>query len=194
MTTHSPRRSLTERLARDVDAAFPALVERHIDGIYSGVRGMTPSHADAEDLTQETFLRAYRALTGYDADRIRQLRVRPWRWTIAVNLCRSAARRRSRRVTEVGLAAHESTAAAGNETEGEALAAAMTDTWQRRLGALSETQRTAIVLRHVADLPYDEIATITQRPVGTVKADVHRGLQRLRAALVAEAERQETGS
>ncbi len=194
MTTHSPRRSLADRLARDVDAAFPALVERHIDGIYSGVRRMTPSHSDAEDLTQETFLRAYRALTGYDADRIRQLHVRPWLWTIAINLCRSAARRRSRRVTEVALIGAEEQAAAVNETEPEAIAAAMADSWQRRLSSLPDAQRTAVVLRHVADLPYTEIAAITQRPLGTVKADVHRGVERLRAVLVAESDPQEARS
>ena len=66
------------------------------------------------------------------------------------------------------------------------MAAAMETTWHRRLESLSSPQRTAVVLRHVIDLPYGEIAEVTGRPVGTVKADVHRGIARLRAMLTAE--------
>jgi RNA polymerase sigma-70 factor (ECF subfamily) len=184
-------------MARDLDAAFPAVVESHIDGIFSGIRRMAPTHADAEDLTQETFLRAYRALSGYGSDRIAALDLRPWLWTIAINLCRSAARRRSRRVTEVDLTATlHSTRSLGTTTTFDTTAAAALDTameaaWQRRLESLPATQRTAVVLRHVVDLPYVEIAAITQRPVGTVKADVNRGIARLRKTLAAERASQE---
>ena len=54
------------------------------------------------------------------------------------------------------------------------------------LGRLSDDQRTAVVLRHVVDLPIADIAEITGRPQGTVKADVSRGLARLRTALDTE--------
>jgi RNA polymerase sigma-70 factor (ECF subfamily) len=178
----------------DLDGTFPSFVAAHIDGIFSGIRRLVPNASDAEDLTQETFIRAYRALRGYAPDRVAELRLRPWLWTIAVNLSRSAARRRSRRVTEVDLDA------AGDRTPGpaapetEAIEAVMTNEWARRLADLSEAQRTAVVLRHVVDLPYAEIATITGRPVGTVKADVHRGIDRLRKLIASETTQLEEGT
>ena len=191
LTARTAPRGLVDRLARDVDAAFPAVVEAHIDGIFSGVRRLAPSHADAEDLTQEAFIRAYRALCKYDTERIRALRLRPWLWTIALNLCRSAARTRSRRVTEVDLGGIHEITPGRETTETDAIGAAMETRWAERLSALSAPQRTAVVLRHVADLPYTEIAAITGRPVGTVKADVHRGIDRLRTILANENAHQE---
>jgi RNA polymerase sigma-70 factor (ECF subfamily) len=63
------------------------------------------------------------------------------------------------------------------------LAAETEREWQRRLAALRPAQRTAVVLRHVVGLSYDELALATGRPAGTIKADVHRGLAKLRALL-----------
>jgi len=58
--------------------------------------------------------------------------------------------------------------------------------WDRRLGQLSHPQRTAVVLRHVVGLGIEEISEITGRPGGTVKADIHRGLDRLRTIMKEE--------
>ncbi len=186
MTTTTAPRDLIARLARDVDAAFPDLVAAHADDLFSGVRRLAPGRADAEDVVQETFVRAYRALLTYEPDRIRALRLRPWLWTIALNLCRSAARRRSRRVPEVKLEAATGTVAAPDDPAADAITATMEGVWRRRLATLSTAQRTAVVLRHVVDLPYADIAEVTGRPVGTTKADVHRGLERLRQVMAGE--------
>jgi DNA-directed RNA polymerase specialized sigma24 family protein len=70
----------------------------------------------------------------------------------------------------------------------EGIAAVITDEWQQRLDTLPIAQRNAVVLRHVVGLTYREIATALDRPVGTTKADVHRGLEHLRALLAAEIE------
>jgi RNA polymerase sigma-70 factor (ECF subfamily) len=184
--TNSLADSLPERLAADLDGAFPALVRAYVDGIYSGVRRLVPTAADAEDVTQETLVRAYRALAGYDPARIAELRVRAWLWTIALNLCRNAARRRSRRVAEVSLVEGDG-AAAPDDVAADAIGTLTEVEWSRRLARLPAPLRTAVVLRHVADLPYAEIAAATDRPVGTVKADVHRALDRLRRMLEEEA-------
>jgi RNA polymerase sigma-70 factor (ECF subfamily) len=173
-------------LARDLDAAFPDLVLAHQDGIYSGVRRLVPVAADAEDVTQETFVRAYRALRDYSPDRIEALSLPAWLWTIALNLCRNAARGRSRKpaAAPLSLAAEQAGAA---DTAAAALATVAEDEWRDRLDALSRPIRTAVVLRHVVGLPYTDIAAAVDRPVGTVKADVHRGLARLRDMLDNEA-------
>ncbi len=186
MTTRAAPRRLNARLARDLDDAFPTLVEEFADGLYSGVRRLAPGRADAEDLVQETFLRAYRALGSYGPERIRSLKLSPWLWTIALNLCRSAARRRTRRVTEVALEAASGTATSPDDTAADAVTASMEAVWRRRLDALSTAQRTAVVLRHVVDLPYADIAEVTGRPVGTTKADVHRGIEQLRRLMADE--------
>jgi RNA polymerase sigma-70 factor (ECF subfamily) len=58
--------------------------------------------------------------------------------------------------------------------------------WSRRLRQLSKPQHTAVILRHVADLPVNEIAEITGRPIGTTKTDISRGLARLRRMIQEE--------
>lgn len=168
---------MANALAADLDRAFPSVVEEMGNRLFWGLRRICGDHQEAEDLTQETFIRAYRALGSYDVERIRALRVRPWLWTIAMNLGRNHLRDRSRRPTYVEL----TTDAADEDPEPVDGAA-----WDRRLGSLSRDQRVAVVLRHVVGLGIGEIAEITGRPEGTVKADVHRGLTKLREAMEKE--------
>jgi RNA polymerase sigma-70 factor (ECF subfamily) len=174
--------SVNDDLARDLDRAFPALVRDLQDGIFSGVRRMVPSTADAEDITQETFIRAYRALSGYETDRIRALNLRGWIWTIALNLCRNAARARSRRPRTVELDRDAFSPQPGPEAA--ALRADASRLWSERLGRLPAAQRTAVVLRHVVGLSYAEIAAATGRAEGTAKTDVYRGLAKLQETLL----------
>jgi len=169
------------RLAANLDAAFPDLVREMKDGVYSGVRRMVPSSADAEDIAQETFIRAYRALTNYPAERIRELNLRAWVWTIAMNLCRNAARTRSRRPRTVEL--DRDAFAPGPGPEAQVLVADENQRWSELLNRLPASQRDAVILRHVVGLAYADIADATGRPQGTVKADVHRGIAKLQEAL-----------
>lgn len=167
---------LCRRLAADLDAAFGDLVETMSSEVYSGLRRLAGAD-DAEDLTQETFIRAYRALNGYGADRIRRLRLRGWVWTIALNLGRNHARDRARRPTPVLLEDRFGVEDPEPADSGE---------WDRRLAALPPAQRRAVVLRHVVGLEYHEIAEATDRAEGTVRSDVHRGLERLRREMEKE--------
>lgn len=169
---------VNDRLAADLDRAFPELMRELQGGVYSGVRRMVPTGADAEDITQEVFIRAYRAMAGYPPERIKQLNLSGWIWTIAVNLCRNAARTRSRRPRTVEL--DRDTFDAGTGPEISALEADENGRWADRLGQLSPPQRTAVVLRHVVGLSYADIAEATGRVEGTVKADVHRGIAKLK--------------
>jgi RNA polymerase sigma-70 factor (ECF subfamily) len=181
-------RRLTSRLARDVAAAFPDVISAHQNGIYSGVLRMVPTRHDAQDITQETFIRAYRALLGYDSSRIRDLKLRPWLWTIAVNLCRNAARGRKRAATTVPLTSDDRATADPVDVAAEGIAGVVAAEWQQRLDELPAAQRDAVVLRHVVGLTYREIAIALERRIGTTKADVHRGLEHLRNLLAAEIE------
>lgn len=163
-------------LATDLNGSFQTVVEQMGTKIYWGLRRMSNDHHEAEDLTQETFIRAYKALSGYDRSRIRSLRVEPWLWTIALNLGRNSLRDRSRRPTYVEML----------DTGVEDPEVADGTAWDARLSRLNSHQRTAVVLRHVIGLGTAEIAEATARPEGTVKADIHRGLARLRQVMEEE--------
>ena len=167
---------LCRRLAVDLDGAFPELVDALASDVYSGLRRLAGAD-DAEDLTQETFIRAYRALGEYDAERIRNLRLRAWVWTIALNLGRNHARDKARRPTPVRL--EDRFGVEDPEPADEAA-------WDHRLRSLPPAQRRAVVLRHVVGLDYEESADATGRPPATVRSDVRRGLERLRAAMEGE--------
>ncbi len=91
MDTDEP---LIAALADDLDGSFEALVLAHQDRLYSIALRMLGDPRDAEEAAQDAFVRAYRALAGYDAARIRELRLRPWLATIVLNLCRSRLTRR----------------------------------------------------------------------------------------------------
>jgi len=172
----STETEIKQSLVAELDLGFTMLVRRYQPGIYSGARRLTHRHEDAEEVAQDTFLRAYRALGGYDNNRIHDLRLRAWLWTIALNLCRDRAAHPRNETASLSEGAN----AATDETPIDAAS------WNRRLARLSVEQRNAVVLRHVADLPIAEIAEITGRPEGTIKADVSRGLDRLRDTLARE--------
>ena len=167
---------LTDALATDLDGTFSSVVERMGSRLYWGLRRMSGDHQEAEDLTQETFIRAYTALCGYPAPRIRSLSLEPWLWTIALNLGRNHLRDMARRPT------YQAEVDQGTNDPEMVDGAA----WDRRLSGLNHHQRTAVVLRHVVGMGICEISEVTGRPEGTVKADIHRGLARLRQAIEEE--------
>src|SRR5690242_7055404 len=81
--------ALTARLAADLDGSFEALVREHQDRLYTIALRYVGNPSDAEELTQDAFVRAYRALSSYDAARIRNLDLRAWLTTIVLNACRN---------------------------------------------------------------------------------------------------------
>jgi RNA polymerase sigma factor (sigma-70 family) len=173
--------ALVARLAEDVDGAFPALVHAHKDRVWSlSLRLTSGDRCAAEDLAADVFERAYRALTSWDVTRRRQVNVRPWLATIALNAARNSARQRARE--------HAQTPQQAPTTD-HASVAADRDELSTALRTLPDAQREAVVLRHIGGLSYLEIAGITERPLGTVKADVHRGVAALRTALKDEGDR-----
>jgi RNA polymerase sigma factor (sigma-70 family) len=175
---------LAARLASDLDTSFEALVVAHQDRLFTIAYRISGDRPDAEELVQDTFVRAYRAMTGYPPARVRDLRLRGWLTTILLNAGRN--RSRVRRVSTVELVFEP-----GSEPAADPLTRRdERETWERLLAGLTPAQRTAVVLRHVDGLSYAEIAEAVGRPEGTVKAHVHRGLAALRVALVA-AERRE---
>jgi RNA polymerase sigma-70 factor (ECF subfamily) len=183
-----PTTDLRPALAADLDTAFPAFVAAETSRIYGVALRLTGRSADAEDLAQDTLVRAYRALAGWEPARIRELAVRPWLASIVVNLARNRARAQASRPTTVSLLdelAHPRIAL--RETpHGRLERREIAEVWAARLLALPEHYRAPLVLRHVDGLSYDEIGEALERPAGTIKAQVHRGLALLRIALAVE--------
>ncbi len=187
--------ALAARLATNLDLAFPALVDAHAARLYTIADRYLGAPGDAEEVAQDALVRAYEALTGYDATRIRALRLRPWLATITINLARNRRRRIADRnppvrlepLVDVGrepsVPGHRSPSAIAERREqrGELAAA---------LRTLPGPMRESIVLRHVDGLSVAETATALGRPEGTVKAQVHRGLAMLRNHLAPQFDRQ----
>jgi RNA polymerase sigma-70 factor (ECF subfamily) len=180
------------RLAHDLDGAFEELVRAHQDRLYSIALRCLGSPSDAEEIAQDTFVRAYRALGGYEAARIRELHLRAWLATIAIRLCRTRATRRRPAYTPLLADGRLDPVAPSAETPHESAARREgAERWAARVAALPERYRAALVLRHVDGMSYSEMSEVLGRPEGTVKAQVHRGLALLRAAFEA-AEREES--
>lgn len=182
--TSTVQASLSTLLADDLDRGFEAMVDATRDRLFSGILRLVGDRATADDLTQDTYVLAYRALRDWPATRRQELRVHGWLWTIARNVVRSHHRRRGRRpaVTD-GPPPEAPDDRAVRELEAGAERADSDRDWARRLGRLSPSQREAVVLRHVVGLTYPEIAAAVERPPATVRSDVHRGLRALRAVL-----------
>ena len=145
----------------DLDGGFAEVVRTHERVVASVALRLSATPADAEDAAAETFLRAYRALLGYDA----------------------ATRDAGRRPPPPPEAEPVERAAAGPSVEQQVEQDLEHREWARLLGRLPEAQRTAVVLRHVEGVPTGEIAEILGCPEGTAKSHVSRGLRRLRALL-----------
>lgn len=183
--------TLVTALAADLDAAFPRLVQEHQDRLYSIAVRLLRDPRDAEEVAQDAMVRAYRAIASYEPERIRALQLRPWLATVVVNLSRNRVRRRV-----VPTASLEPLDGTGDPDRDPRLivldrdasphhAAAdreATAVWAGLLAQLPDRLRAPVVLRHVDGLSYAEMSTVLGRPEGTLKAQVHRGLQQLRAA------------
>jgi len=180
--------TLLDGLARDLDGTFELLVRGHLDRCHAIALRVLGNPHDAEEVAQDALIRAYRALQGYPPARIRELHLRPWLAAIVVNLCRNRTRRRTPPTTpldpleEAGAPLTASDAEGSGDPAEAAMRAADRARLARLLGELPDRYRIPVVLRHVGDLSYTELAEVLGRPEGTVKAQVSRGLTLLRAA------------
>jgi RNA polymerase sigma factor (sigma-70 family) len=177
--------ALPERLAADLDQGFAELVQAQATVVRIYLLRLTGEPAEAEDLTQDTFLRAYMALQGYSPARRRALRPRAWLMSIATNVWRNDVRTKSRRPVSTGRVEDAGDVWPDDRPGPDERALTATDrkVLVDALVQLPERYRVAIVLRHVVGMSYAEIAEVQECPVGTVKAQVSRGLTNLRALL-----------
>jgi RNA polymerase sigma-70 factor (ECF subfamily) len=165
------------RRVLDGDAgAFTTLIDRHAAACLRFATRMLGNRADAEDATQETLVRAYRALGRYEDREV----FRTWLFSILVNRCRTAAMRRGRRDRRV--IADEATLA-GAAVDSDAAAVDLHVELERALAALDPDQREAFVLKHVEQWSYEEMAAATGVGVSALKMRVKRACERLQSLM-----------
>lgn len=182
----STDRSVIERVLDGDRNAYATLVERYQRRVYRTVYWMCGDPADAEELTQETFVRAYAALETQKPEHL----FSTWLFQIARNQCLNLLQRRRReRRFEVGDAEDllERAIADGSPTPLRSVEQRerLRRVWLA-VAELPEDFREVLVMRHVAELSYKEICAATGLPMGTVKSRLARARHRLLAAAEAD--------
>lgn len=177
---------LMEHFQAGYEQAFNLLVSRFKDRLHNFLYRYTHDHQDCEDLVQETFLRVYRSRHSYE----RIAKFSTWMYTIALNLAKSLYKKK-KRMTTVTIHKDESdpedrpmkledTAILQDDSLHEKMCM---DHLEKALNKLGDDFKEVVVLRDVQQLAYDEIAEITDLPMGTVKSRINRGRAQLQDIL-----------
>ena len=165
------------------ESAFAEIVRRYQRSVYRVAYGLTRSPSDADDLAQETFVRAWQAFGRFRAGEP----LNPWLNRICVNLAYSLFRHRKRRpetsiepLVEAG-----QQWAANDDPEAEAAERESSSQLEAALADLSSEHQAVLVLRAVEDLSYDQIAQTLGVPIGTVMSRLSRARAELKVRLKA---------
>ncbi len=169
---------------------FADLAMEHMDSLYAGALRMTRNPADAEDLVQETYLKAYRGFGGFEEG----TNLKAWLFRILTNTYINRYRQQKRRPDETDLADVEDfylyrrlggidEARIAKSAEDTLLELFTDDEVKDALESLPETFRMAVLLADVEGFAYKEIAEILDIPIGTVMSRLHRGRKALQKRL-----------
>ncbi len=177
MTDHQDDAELVTRVQAGERAAFDVLVLRYQQKVMNLVVRYVRNRAEAEDITQEAFLKAYRALPSFRGESA----FYTWLYRIAINTAKNTLVANKRRPAEYEIDALEHAqhtlpdALRDHETpERLALSEEIRGTVSAAMAALPSDLRTAIVLRELDGLSYEEIASAMDCPVGTVRSRIFR--------------------
>jgi RNA polymerase sigma-70 factor (ECF subfamily) len=172
-------------------ARFTEVAMEYMPGLYSAALRMTRNAADAEDLVQETYLKAYRSYASFQEG----TNLRAWLYRILTNTYINTYRAAKRRpeVTDVEdvedlylykrMSSNPGGGQAGRSAEDEALDRFTDDDVKTALEELPEAFRMAVLLADVEGFSYKEISEITDVPIGTVMSRIHRGRRALQKGL-----------
>ncbi len=170
-------------------ATFEADAMEFMGPLYSAAYRLTGNQADAEDLVQETYLRAFKGYGGFQEG----TNLRAWLYKILNNtfINRYRAAQRRPKVADVEdvedlylyRRLHDPLAGADESAEDAAIAQITDDVVKEAIDALPEAFKVAVLLADVEGFSYAEIAEITEVPIGTVMSRIHRGRKALQKAL-----------
>jgi len=177
MSNESTDKELVKRVQKGDKGAFDVLVLRYEHKIVNLVMRYVRDPEQALDITQEAFIKAYRALPRFRGDSA----FYTWLYRIAVNTAKNYLAAQRRRPTDIELDPLDPDQYGLNaklkETdtpEGVILSQELKDTLERAIASLPEDLRTAIVLRELDGMSYEEIAQTMDCPVGTVRSRIFR--------------------
>ncbi len=169
--------ALVERVQRGDKSAFDLLVLKYQHRITHLVSRYVSDVHEAQDVTQEAFVKAYRGLRNFRGESA----FYTWLYRIAINTSKNHLVTMSRKISDTGIDAADAeqydTGSALRETatpDRELVTREIADTVQRSIDALPDDLRTAIVLREFEGLSYEEIATTMECPIGTVRSRIFR--------------------
>lgn len=171
---------LVRRAQAGDTAAFGELVSAYMHRCYYAALGMVGSPQDAEDLSQEAFVRAFRARARLDPERP----FYPWLYQILRRLCYNFTRdtsSRRRKLERAGwwLVAEATTRATGDDPERVRATDELRDRLEDAIAELPPAQREVFVLKEFEGLKYREIAALLDVPIGTVMSRLYAARQRL---------------
>ncbi|HTO77117.1 MAG TPA: sigma-70 family RNA polymerase sigma factor [Thermoanaerobaculia bacterium] len=181
--------ALCAALAADVDQAFEGVVRHFQDRLFGFALRLTGRREDAEEVAQDAFVRAYRALKSYAPERRREMALKAWLYRIALNVARNRVRRKRRPTVSLDDEAGQAAAARHAHDDPAGRPDARFELKRRRadiaslVAELPERYRAPLILRYVEGLKLEEVAGILKQPVGTTKSNVHRAVNALRNAL-----------
>lgn len=172
----------------DLDARFERDALPLLDQLYGGALRMTRNPADAEDLVQETYVKAYQAFNSFSEG----TNLKAWLYRIMTNTYINSYRKKKRQSTQQSsedVTDHQLLATSSHESVGlesaevEALKNLPNQRIAQAMNDLSEDYRMVVYYADVEGLAYKEIAEIMGTPLGTVMSRLHRGRKQLREAL-----------
>lgn len=180
MDAHNPARLINECIAGN-EAAIEALIRQHEMGVFRLALSVVGDPAEANEITQETFIAALRALPKYQEQRS----FKSWLYTIALNLSRSHLRKRKflERLRETATTIFRLDERRQTLPEEAVIQNEKEAVLWKELGKLDERHRIVVILRYFQELPIAEIAEVLNLHEGTVHSRLHTARERLRSAL-----------
>jgi len=178
-------RRLIQQAQRGCKASAHALVRAHQDRLHAFVWRMVRNGHDAEEICQETFLRAFGALGGFDF----AYRFSTWLFTIGYRLCLNSMRRRKDLSGDVDFTAfasdgkNEATVSAADEVANSEEARRLREVIWNSVDQLTPQQRATVLLFYRESMGCQEIGQILGMPAATVKSHLHRARHRLKEML-----------
>jgi RNA polymerase sigma-70 factor (ECF subfamily) len=186
---HLDSEALIRRCQQGDRLAIEVLIRRYQNYVYRLCYLVMRSEQDAEDMTQETFIRAFRALPRFE---IRQgTSFEAWLYRIAVNACRSRMRRKWYQVLPWPEPAPQLVAAPEEQPDRVLIQGERRHRLLEAIDSLGEKHRLVVILRYYAGLSNEEIARTLNIPSGTVRSRLHVARQRLREFLAEQEEEED---
>ena len=173
-------RELVRRAQQGDANAFEALMQLHAQFVYNLALRTVNNSAEAEDISQEAFVRAWKALPKFRAD----AQFRTWLYRIVTNLCYNRLPKLKRDLQALDDDALDFVADEDQKVEGAIVTDELYQYLHAAIDKLPESYKLLITLRHLKSMSYNEIAEVTDLPLGTVKTGIFRARKELRATLL----------